>query len=141
MSSPPTPSKPKNSEQPKLLTLGRKIPMIKILCQPDHMSRWAYVDRFSMVELLRQAGIPHDLAYRLYEEGPEEIHWYLVDNPHLVVSEWVTSVVAPKKTWTNKIGEFFSTGTTCVCCLGWRVGLALLGWPVFFFLGVLYERI
>jgi hypothetical protein len=139
MSSPPTPSKPKNSktsETPKLLSLGRMIQMnLARLCEFDHTSRWGYVDRHSIVELLRQAEVPMETAVQLYDAGPKAIYDYLQENPNIVVSEWVMTTVQPRRTLSIAVGQFFSAGTMCRCCLGWRVALGLLGWPLMFLLG------
>ena len=95
--------------------------MLKSLCKPNHGS--LTIDETVAASRL----LPIEGLRVLHNEY--ELYWYLKENPNIVVPEGVWSKIQPKKTVLNKIGEFASCGTDCVCCLGYRIYAA-------FFIGI-----
>ncbi len=85
---------------------------------------------------LKQYGLSDEEAYALCETSSENIYYTNRENGwHNFLIE---TKLKPTKTIWNKVGEFFAQGTDCTCCLGWRVGIALvLGLFVGFISGVL----
>jgi hypothetical protein len=95
-----------------------------------------YADSMTaIVEVLKACGMPLEQALALYSSGPEGIHAYYTTNDRVVCSEWLLNMVKPSLTPYNRVGKWFAMGTTCDCCLGYRVALAVAAWPLFFVLG------
>lgn len=91
------------------------------LCRPNH-------GKLTLEEITASTVLlPADALALLHDEY--ELYWYLKENPNIVVPEGVWSKIQPKKTVLNRIGEFASFGTDCVCCLGYRIYAA-------FFIGI-----
>lgn len=110
------------------------------LCGPNWGDRslWYGHDSYTVRRTLIGAGLTGQEAYNLWEEGPREVYFFIEEHPDMVFSEWLVSIVKPKPTLLNKVGNFFSAGTDCTCCLGWRIALAVGLLPLSFYLGAIY---
>lgn len=103
------------------------------ICRPKFRDfPWAEYPDFC--HQLKQYGLTDQEAYLLCETGSENLYYTNKENGWNNL--FIETRLSPKKTFWNKVGEFFSAGTDCTCCLGYRIGLAsfvaVVGWIAFF---------
>lgn len=102
------------------------------ICHPKFKEfPWAEYPTFC--HQLIMYGLTDKEAYELCETGSENLYYTNIEKGWN--NAFIETRLAPKKTIWNKIGEAFSVGTDCTCCLGYRIGLmtvvAAIGWIAF----------
>jgi hypothetical protein len=105
---------------------------MKFFCSPQFKEfPWSEYPVFC--QQLKQYGLSDEEAYGICECGSEELYF---KNKETWNNVFIETRLAPKKTFLNKVGEFFARGTSCECCLGYRIAfmtlVAAVGWIAFF---------